>query len=708
MCERVGSLYISGRERSIISLLLKASSELTAGEIAQKLNVSNRTVHRDMNNIEHLLEDYDLQLEKKSGVGLKIVGTASSKSKLEAAIDQVVASGFVPKERQTIILSSLLETNEPIKLFTLANELSVTTATVSQDLDTIEQVLKAFRLDLIRRRGYGVKLEGAEEDKRAALSYLISNHLDPFEFVSLLKENIKKRAKQNAISDRLLGLVNPNKLRAIEETVEAANDELPYKLADSAHIGLVVHLSLAMERLEKGEGIQFDREYLKQVSGTKEYDVAKNMVRRLERVLSATIPEDEIGYITMHLRGAKLRASHQDNHLIDGEDTEIVYRARELIRGVGKRLNRKLSAEGSLLTDLTTHLKPALYRLDQRMQIKNPLLGEIMGDYSELFHVVKESAEEAFPGMAFPDDEIAYLVLHFAAALLRTNEEMDLKALAICASGIGSAKIMATRLQQRIPEIKEVKNLSLFDLKDISPAEYDLVISTVPLSNFDREYIIASPMLLQDDVERIKKAVRNKRLTYNNLRGDRKKDEYGTDLKQEDFLSKLADLRAYSGIILDILHTFHVTDAGGRAFNEALMMACKGLQISGNIKDYRKVHRNLTDRAQLGGLGIPGTKLALYHARSEGVLRPVFTLCTLQDLHPLKGMDGEEMSIKTIILMLAPAEADEKTLEVLSHISSLIVQDERSSRLFESESEQEIKTFLSGQLYRFLQNKKIL
>src|SRR5699024_3760238 len=198
-----------------------------------------------------ILYDHRLQLNRKAGQGLYISGQETDKENLQLILSNVKYTDFTPEERQAMMLLTLLEANEPIKMFTLANELKVKIATVRNDLDKVEDTLRKFRLILERRQGYGVKIEGNEADKRSAISYLYKKHVDISAFISLLKKNIQKLYKHNiqTISNRLLGLVHPDKLQTIEREVEKIRDKLPYELADSAYIGLVVHLALAIERL---------------------------------------------------------------------------------------------------------------------------------------------------------------------------------------------------------------------------------------------------------------------------------------------------------------------------------------------------------------------------------------------------------------------------------------------------------------------------
>src|SRR5699024_8852037 len=231
-------LYISGRERKIIERLLNAEEPIPINQIATDLNVSERTIHRDLKNVETILLDHHLKLNRKIGKGIDILGQQTDKQNMQFILNNVKYTDFTPEERRAIILLTLLETNKPIKLFRLANDLKVTEATISNDLDHVESMLKKFHLSLERRQGYGVKIEGSEVDKRSAISYLFSKYVDEFSFISLLKENIQQQAQQHiqSISNRMLGLVHPDKLQIIKREVEKIRGELPYDLADNAYI----------------------------------------------------------------------------------------------------------------------------------------------------------------------------------------------------------------------------------------------------------------------------------------------------------------------------------------------------------------------------------------------------------------------------------------------------------------------------------------
>lgn len=116
---------------------------------------------------------------------------------------------------------------------------------------------------------------------------------------------------------------------------------------------------------------------------------------------------------------------------------------------MSEQIGVNLTDDYPLYEDLIVHLKPALYRIQHHMSITNPLLHKIMEDYSELFHVVQRGVRCVFSDMTVPEEEVGYLFLHFASALLR--DKQGIRALVICSSGIGTAKILATCLKKEIP-----------------------------------------------------------------------------------------------------------------------------------------------------------------------------------------------------------------------------------------------------------------
>ncbi|MDQ0159264.1 BglG family transcription antiterminator [Alkalibacillus salilacus] len=682
-------MYISGRERKLIETLLSYDEPIPVNRLSEELDVSVRTVHRDLNNLESIIQDYHLTIHKKSGVGVELSGDEHNQEQLKHAILQLEHTDYTPEERQSIILTTLLEAQDPIKLYALANELQVTIATVSHDLDYLQPLLEQYELSLIRKRGYGVKIDGEEKQKRSAMSYLISKHVDESELIHLLSKNIEHDSKQmNSISHRLLDLVEHDKLSRVKEAVNQANADLPYELADNAYIGLIVHLTLAMERLQKGETIQFDQAYLADLEDSTEFQIAQKMIEKLEKAFDMTIPRDEIGYITMHLLGAKLRYDH--DYLLEESSLDMAFKAKELIDFVNRRMERFVFEQDQILNDLVAHLKPAVFRLSQGMNIKNPLASQIETDHPVLFEIIEEGVHHVFPQLTFPKEEVAYLVLHFASTMLKMEEDLRFNVLVVCSSGIGTSKMLATKINQHFSEISSVDHGSLFDIERLDLEKYDFMVSTVPIQNMSNEYVLVSPMLDQNDIREINRFIHKQRVSRNVGKTNRSEDSstHDVDVKASQPNHPLP--------IIDDVSVHPIKK--NLSLEQTVRTICEVLLNHDVIRDDQVVSDQLLKRLDSGGVGIPNTSLALFHTRNREVVKPSLTIYPLKTPIKVRGMDDQWMEMRHMMVMISPESVDQHELEVLSSISELLVKDDQAISIFESQQEETIKAYLASQL----------
>ncbi len=700
----VDPMYISARERQILEILLSTKDELTVKDLADEIHVSVRTVHRDLKNVEDILAEYDLTLLKKSGVGIQVAGSEQKVNELQFFLFGLSHTEYTPEERQTILLCTLLEAKEPVKLASLANDLNVTVATVSNDLNKVEEYLQKFALSLLRKRSYGVEIQGSEGAKRRAMTNMISEHLNESEFLSIVRENIQRKSTQqiDSISERLLGLVEKKKLLIVEKAIEEANEDLAYSMADSAYIGLVVHLALAMERILQGENIAIDPSYLDELRAEPEYEVAEKIIRQLEKAFQVEIPVAEIGYITMHLRGAKLR--HDKEYLIEDSSLQTAIHAKLLIQYVSDQLDQDLTNNGSLLQGLVVHLKPALYRIKHNMGISNPLLHKVKGDYPELFAIVKHAMRKTFHELIVPDEEIAYVVMHFGSVLLGNVRNSDIKALVICSSGIGTSKMLATKLRQAFPELQQVRNISLFELPQMDINEYPLIISTIPLPDFYGEYIIVSPILTKDEIEKIKPYITKHTQQKPSMKAA--KSAFSNEKNRQQVLGGMHSIRDYAVIITTLLDGFFLKEVQPPyAMADILRQACTDLYENQVITDVTEVVQALLEREAIGGLGIPNTSLALFHARSSYVQLPSFTIYSLAEPIEVRAMDNSLIETEHVLILLSPEQASDKMLEALSYISSLLIESDESIVVFQSRNEEWIAEYLTVKFDNYFEEK---
>jgi mannitol operon transcriptional antiterminator len=306
--------------------------------LADRLGVSARTVHRDLQSASEFLASHDLTLVRQAGRGIKVEGPASARARALEALHKMRSLALTPEERRDSLLGILLGSNEPIKLRALASRWKVSVGTVGRDLDEAEDWLVAFGLSLVRKRGYGVQVLGAEDDCRQAMSQLVLQDLDEAAFLSNPEEAGKHSiGSMNHISGNLMGMVDEERLQTVKTLTREAVESLPYAIADGAFVYLSVHVAVMVERLLRGEEIEMDGEVLQRLRETAEYDNARNLARAIEEYFRLDVPEEEVAYITQHLRGTKLRQDNELDRYFESSDLEIASRVKALIHYVSEQ-----------------------------------------------------------------------------------------------------------------------------------------------------------------------------------------------------------------------------------------------------------------------------------------------------------------------------------------------------------------------------------
>ncbi|MCY8922298.1 BglG family transcription antiterminator [Bacillus atrophaeus] len=675
-------MYMTAREQKLMKHLLSQSRYVTVNEMAEAMQVSTRTIHRELKSIKPIMQRYNLTLDKQPGKGLKMVGSMEDKQKLLTDLSHEQHE-YSADERKLLILCSLLESQEPIKLYTLAKDLQVTNATVSYDLDELEEWISPFGLTLIRKRGYGIQLMGPEDAKRKIVGNLIVNRLDIQMFLEAVELNIKGKTDT---SEKMFGVVSKGELLKMERVLFRLKEKTAYALSDSSYIALVVHLTFAMERIQLGETISMEAEELHTLKNTKEYSSALEIAGELEKAFGVTIPEAEVGYITIHLRSANRK--YETEYKAQEIELEIALQTKRLIAFISEKIRMDLTENRSLYEGLIAHLEPAMNRIKEGMGIYNPMKEQIKRDYFLLYMAIEEGMEKSFPDMTFSDDEIAYLVLHFGSALEIKKEEAKIKALIVCSSGIGSSKMLASRLKKELPEIQSFDMSSLIELKDRDIGAYDMIVSTVPIPYENIDYIVVSPLLNEEDANQVKQYIKRKIPLI--LEKKRRPDNGGckeTDIP--DTLKTAEKMGRYLDAIQHVLKNFTVNNIDTKPDDEPLPhQMFRLLEAEGLFHDAKKAAVCLLEREKQGGLGIPETGMALYHLKNEEIVLPFLKIYDLSKPYEVKGMDGKPLSMSRVLVMMAPADLPAEGSEILSAISSAIIESKASMKAFQNEGEQ--------------------
>lgn len=681
LIRRCSDLYITARERLILGILLESQHLFVSlNDISTELDVSLRTVQREIKFLEDTLAESDLTLEKRINEGIRISGSEDHIEKLREELKSYSDFELQRNERSLIIFHELLKT-DTVKSGYLSSILGVSSKTLQQDLNFFEEEVRYSHLSLIRKPGYGLSLEGKEKDKRMCFVHLVLQRLEQSPIFSLKEGEFLSLDK----NDRIFAILDAARLETMEGILLSEVRELPFRLTDLAVFELLLYLHLAVTRMERAYFV----EKKSALSDSDEKTVALSIYRKISEELKIDIPECEIDFFAKNLRSAKRVRSQE----ID-ENVELSTLASELIDSVSEATGYYYNKDKKFFDALVSHLEPLLNRISDGITVLNPIKKEIKEDYGVLYGTLERILKDKFQGVDISEDEIGFLTLHFASAVTELKEAPKVSTLVVCTSGIATSRMLTKKLLNKFPQLTIIEQGSIWDLKKMNMSEFDLIISTVGIKGAEFEYIQVSPMLSEEDERKLERVVNNKLL----ISSRRRVKTEGTSPLKEGERSLLPLIKTMEGgnrVIRDLLSNFRMMHTEAENLKELLDTAFSSLALTDDAA--QSVKAMLLEKSEHTGSALPGTKIALVHGRSRDLPETIFGVFRNHRSMEILGMDSSLMEVETVLLLAAPESLGEMELELLSTISIGLLEKNIVS-VYEEGSEKEVLSLLQKHL----------
>nr|WP_186324806.1 BglG family transcription antiterminator [Paenibacillus bovis] len=693
-------MIMTSREKAIIDLMVKKGGKHSISSIADFLHVSTRTIQRDLKGVEKILKQFELSVENNNG--LTIVGTNHNFYRLIQELNKINPIDLSLEARRLLAYIKLLDADGPIKLPSLANDLGISITTLGTDLDDLMEWLKNYNIILYRKKGVGVEIVGLEEDKRNALvSYLFIH------FNEELIESLFMISNDRLQNKKILYFLKRDYLKKIDKIVYSYINQSHIKLADSDYIAFIIHICISLQRIKKGCTLTVQKHDLEHQKSSDKYSLLLRICNELADYFSIEINNNEIVYLVSVLRGSKIvepESKYYDQILISRS-------VKKLIQDVSEQLNVDLSADFPLFQGLMAHMEPTIYRMSKGLTHFNPLTEEIKQKYPLLFMAVYTSVNRVFANLSFSDNEIAYIVLHFGSALELKKEDVQIQALIICPTGIGTSKMLASRIKNEIPEITSTDIISLKEMHTMDWSQYQIIVSTVLLplqENF--EYVHVNPLLHDKDVQAIQSYIQShvQNITRNVSYSSEAYEDNQKERKRNrtSLYTFMEEVDMCQNSIRTLLRNFTLNNMKNEnSYDLLIKKMLRYEREKGSITNVEDVFHQLKLREAKGGLGIPQTNMALFHCRHESVKEISFQIVNIESPFRLLGMDGKEMEVNNIILLIAPQNLHELELEIISIVSMVIVENKGNIMIFSSANEKLIREKLEAAFLNFLQRK---
>ncbi|CVX35526.1 PTS system transporter subunit IIB [Streptococcus pneumoniae] len=432
------------KEKDILQFLIKNKERfVTSKELAEYLSCSDRTVRNVLKLIEKTMIIQGVRLISKQGQGYQIFfenqgAYQEFRQTYELEEDYTKTAVSKGDDRLVFILNKLLFEQVPVLFDDLADELYVSRSTLSHDFRKIRVMLSEYNLSIESRANKGVYVSGEERDKRRfIINYFLEN-----QFFKTIHCYVKFNFFDQTVP--------------LEEFARIVLDECQeanLKLSDFVLQNLVVHIALSVIRLKSG--FEIKNIDCQMTDDAIERKVAQRILSKVREVTNQEFPVQEIDYITLHLLAKSQQCQKNQKNISE----EVLKKSLlKTFQNLGLDDMYNFSSDFQLIEGLITHLMTLQVRLESRITLNNPLVDEIKQNYSDIFFMTREilANMDKFLEWTISDDEVAYVSLHFLAAMERSKESTKFNILAICATGFGAAQMLRNRLETEFGKRVEV------------------------------------------------------------------------------------------------------------------------------------------------------------------------------------------------------------------------------------------------------------
>lgn len=294
---------MAAEEKRILNmfyLLAAKGGYLKANELAQMLELSERTVKGDMEQLKEFVKNCGCSLESVRGRGymLKVNNSFSFKQAKERVEILFCNIDKGHKENQAYHISRAImrlegaDSEGYFRLEELADRLYISASAVKKEMPGVREFLSSFNLTLPSTPGKGLKLTGSELGQRLCLLELYENHFRK-RVVTFCDSEYEQ-----AFSDRN----DKDQIRKVTLDILRVSDN---DLFDIYVNRLVDYLLLMRNRVSEGRLIEMCKDgwvqWKNEIQSFREYELAQVLMRRMEEFYGYQICEDELTAVALLL-----------------------------------------------------------------------------------------------------------------------------------------------------------------------------------------------------------------------------------------------------------------------------------------------------------------------------------------------------------------------------------------------------------------------
>ncbi|MDH6238014.1 BglG family transcription antiterminator [Cryobacterium sp. CG_9.6] len=497
---------MSSKQSRMLDYLQRSPGWVTAGELADHLGVTPRSVRSYVTNVKAAAHPLPLIDSGPAGYLLN----REAYSAFRAATPGQPVDSDTPQNRQYQLIRRLTDAATGLDVYELAADMFVSDSTIEADLGRVRALLPDSGLSLTRH-GSVVSLVGSETDRRRLLS-------------RMFREESKRGLLELAEIQREFASTS---LEAFKTDLIEMLDTQGYFVNEFGTNNVLLHVAIAVDRVGKrtAGGV---------APGAPEVGRASDAHDASASTLSATMHTALAELIDTHFAVvlgapdiAYLVALLKTRVVTPGNDHVADVLAQTFARPDDLAVVRRIVSQASeeylvelddedFITRLTLHVRNLIDRAQVSEFARNPLTRSIKTSYPMTYELAVFIASELQrqEQILINDDEIAYIAMHVGAHLEQQSHTAErLSCIIVCPNYY----TMHVQLRQRIERVlgDDLVVIAQITRSDVhwKDLRADLVLTTIEPPVPGEGVIVIQPFLTEGDIDRIRQAaIRVRRL----------------------------------------------------------------------------------------------------------------------------------------------------------------------------------------------------
>ncbi|RKJ44514.1 PRD domain-containing protein [bacterium 1XD8-76] len=449
------------RQEQLLKILAESDESMTASVLAEKMNVSVRSIR---NYVSQLMAEYpDIVASSAKGY---CVDQELAKDLLEKKNEDIPQNN---KERAVYLATRLLKTGKDLDIYDIYDELFISESTFQLVLNRMRRMFSKYNLELCKE-GNRLCIVGGERSKRHMMSDIVYEE----------SQGIDRESLQKIFPD-----INFSLIETILQNILSKNH---YFAQEYAVTEILLETAIAINQVMKGETIDSTVYYEKLSIPGHIYAMAEGLYRELGEHFHLLFEETEILDMASVLYAQTSSIIPQEKKIDIFHDLA----GSETIEIMEIMLQRLKEDFGIILDDkeaelrFSLHMKKLILRARTRHFSHNPLKEYIKKDCPLVYDIAVNLCSVLVEKMALyvNDDEISYVAFYLGNALEESRDyQSRIKIVLNCPSYLSNAQILQKRIESMLK--KRVYLMGIVSSEEYLEeyVEADLILTTCQLSN---------------------------------------------------------------------------------------------------------------------------------------------------------------------------------------------------------------------------------